>query len=144
MIKPIMTFSGKYAFLSNFFPSNIIVCGVAYPTVEHAFQAHKTLSQKERKAIATLPTPGRAKRAGRALELRSDWDEVKIPVMKTLLEKKFENPVLAERLLATGNATIMESNHWGDIFWGVSGGTGLNHLGKLLMEIRDDLKKGGE
>ena len=71
-------FDGPYAFLSNFFFSPIEYEGITYPTVEHAFQAAKTLNPIERQAIADLPTPGAAKRAGRQVTLRKDWEDVKI------------------------------------------------------------------
>ena len=138
-------FDGPYAFLSNFFFSPIEYEGITYPTVEHAFQAAKSLNPIERQAIADLPTPGAAKRAGRQVALRKDWEDVKIEVMRECLAKKFEHPDLYAKLLETGDEKLVEGNHWHDNFWGVcscerSQGQGLNHLGKLLMELRSDLR----
>jgi ribA/ribD-fused uncharacterized protein len=138
-------FDGPYAFLSNFYHSPIVYEGLEYPTVEHAFQAAKTLKVSERESIAALPTPGAAKRAGRQVALRKDWEEVKIDVMRECLKEKFKDPVLFASLVATGDEELIEGNYWHDNFWGVcscerSNGQGLNQLGKLLMELRAELR----
>lgn len=130
---------GEHGFLSNFYPSPVVFEGMEFPTVEHAFQAAKTLDRNERARIATLPTPGRAKRAGRKLALRQDWEGVKVAVMRQLLVEKFRpGSRLAAELVATHPAPIFEANHWNDRFWGVDEvtGAGRNQLGLLLEEIR--------
>ncbi|WP_188052002.1 NADAR family protein [Azospirillum sp. Sh1] len=132
------TFSGRYRFLSNFAPSPIVAVGIRFPTVEHAFQALKSTSRSDWEKIAMLPTPGLAKRAGRGLALRSNWSEVRVAVMTTLVLLKFCTHVdLQRRLVATAPATLIEGNTWGDRFWGVCGGVGENNLGKILMYARD-------
>ena len=90
---------------------------------------------KERERFLGL-SGGRAKRLGR-VELRSDWEEVKIEVMREVLRCKFsQNPDLKAKLIATGDAELIEGNNWNDRFWGVCRGVGQNHLGRLLMELR--------
>ena len=133
-------FNGEYAFLSNFYTSPIQHKGIVYPTVEHMFQAMKTLDETERIKIANAETPGSAKRMGRSVALRGDWEDVKIDIMRTALALKFTTPGLKEKLLATGDAELVEGNTWNDRFWGVCGGTGKNMLGTLLMELREDLR----
>lgn len=131
-----------HRFLPNFHPSPIEFEGVVFPTVEHAFQAAKTLDRSQRLAIAALPTPGKAKRAGRKLDLRGDWEAVKVDCMRHLLRLKFRpGSALAAKLVATHPARIFEANSWGDTFWGVDHrtGRGRNHLGILLEEIRSEL-----
>lgn len=92
------------------------------------------------KKIASLKTPGQAKREGQKLALRDDWERIKIEVMRILLFEKFlSHPDLAERLIATGEAELVEGNTWGDTYWGVCDGKGLNMLGKLLMDLRKEL-----
>jgi ribA/ribD-fused uncharacterized protein len=140
MTKPIRSFSGRYAFLSNFAPSPLEYEGIKYPTVEHAFQAAKTLDNGQRLTIASARTPGIAKRAGRRLKLRDDWDVIRIGVMFHLLLLKFAVAPLSDQLLKTGDAHLVEGNTWGDRFWGVCGGKGENHLGALLMQVRDGLR----
>lgn len=137
----ITSFSGEYRFLSNFYPSKIEVDEITYPTVEHAFQAHKTYSIAERKRIAMLMTPGKAKRAGRQLNIRADWGLARVPVMKMLLHKKFSQSPLKEQLISTGDRMLIEGNSWHDTFWGVCDGVGLNWLGILLIEIRSEIRQ---
>jgi ribA/ribD-fused uncharacterized protein len=139
MTGQITSFTGEYEFLSNFSWSPVLHDSIQYPTVEHAFQAAKTYDKDERRRIAALPTPGMAKRAGRKVKLRKNWNEMRVKVMRTLLRKKFLHPGLAGKLLATEDAELIEGNSWGDTFWGVCNGVGENRLGKLLMEIREEL-----
>lgn len=136
----IEAFRGEYRFLSNFWHVYVTYDGEVYPTVEHAYQAAKTLSQEFRSAIC-YATTGEAKRMGRQVPMRPDWDSIKIDVMRDLLRQKFAEPELREALLATGDAELVEGNTWNDYFWGVCNGEGQNNLGKLLMEIRDEIKR---
>lgn len=138
----IKEFSGPYRFLSNFYYVTIAYEGIMYPSTEHAFQASKSLERSERLYIAEAPTASEAKRRGRALKpIRSDWEQVRLKIMEDLLEIKFRQPLLRRRLLNTGRANLIEGNTWGDIFWGVCAGVGENHLGRLLMKIRDRIRK---
>lgn len=140
-------FDGEYAFLSNYYDSPITYKGYTCPTVEHAFHAAKTDNEKEVRAIVNAPTPGESKRLGRQCTLRPDWEEVKDNIMRTLLCKKFAIPELRDKLLATGDAMLIEGTTWHDNYWGVCscekcGGRGKNRLGELLMEIRKELREG--
>ncbi len=140
----ISSFRGPHAFLSNFHPSPIRVGHRTAPTVEHAFQAAKTFDDGEVAWILDADTPGKAKWRGKRVTLRPDWDRVRLSVMEDALRQKFApGSDLAGELLATGDAELVEGNNWGDRFWGVSRGTGQNHLGRLLMKIRADLRQAG-
>lgn len=140
MVTVIDKFDGtEYGFLSNFYSSPIQYEGIVYPTVEHMFQALKALDIETRKKIANAATPGQAKRLGRSVALREDWEEVKIDVMRTALQLKFSDPTLRAKLIATGEAELIEGNTWNDRFWGVCRGSGKNMLGLLLMELRSSL-----
>lgn len=132
-------FEGEFAFLSNFFESPFQVGSVTFPTVEHYFQAMKADSMHDYLAIAAADTPGKAKRLGRKCTLRWDWEEVKMDVMRTGLRHKFADPELRKKLIATYPHRLEEGNWWGDRFWGVCQGQGENNLGKLLMELREEL-----
>jgi len=136
-------FSGEYAFLSNFYPSDILIDGLMYPTVEHAYQAQKTLDDGQRKQIAMAPTPEKAKRLGRSVPLRPDWESIKIDVMRQCIVAKFEIPELRSGLLKTYPRILIEGNTWDDTFWGCvweqGRWHGRNELGKLLMSVRHDL-----
>ena len=141
----IVEFDGEYAFLSNFYPSTIYHDGITYPTNEHFFQAMKTLDIDERKAIAAADTPGKAKRMGRNVKLRPDWEKIKVDVMRLGLILKFTDAELAEKLIATGDEELVEGNWWHDNTWGnchcteCSRKGGRNLLGMLLMEVRKEL-----
>jgi len=140
MPEQIDSFRDEYEFLSNFYESEIEYEGVLFPTVEHAFQGAKTLDIEERRDMAKVPTPGSAKRRGRKVKLRSDWEQIKVGLMRELLRLKFGDGDLAGRLLGTGTAELIEGNTWNDTFWGVCRGRGRNMLGQLLMEIRAELQ----
>ena len=138
--KVIDSFSGKYSFLSNFYPVEVVLDGVTYPTVEHAYQAAKTDNAKQRLTIKQAITPGSAKRLGALLNLDAGWESSKVNIMRELLLQKFADVLLRHLLLETGDAILVEGNHWGDVFWGKCDEVGENKLGKLLMEIRDILR----
>lgn len=132
-------FVGEYKFLSNMYPCIIEVEGQKYPSAEHAFQAMKSLDSNDRLAMSVCRSPEEAKQAGKLLNLRSDWEQVKVNLMYEILKKKFSNPELAEKLRSTKGEELIEGNTWGDKFWGVYKGQGENHLGKLLMKVREEI-----
>jgi len=135
-------FKNEYQFLSNFFPYPVKFEGIFYHTVEHAYQAAKTLDINIRRKFDSILSPSKAKKFGRRIDLRQDWEEVKLKVMETCLRDKFRpGTLLAQKLLDTGDEELIEVNWWGDRFWGTYNGIGENHLGKLLMKIRNDLHK---
>jgi NAD+ synthase len=132
-------FRGKYAFLSNFYDAPVEYNGLRFLNSEAAFQAQKTIDERERMQFTNLDASN-SKRLGRAVTLRKDWEKVKIQVMYEVCYAKFtQNPRLAEKLAATGNEVLIEGNTWNDKFWGVCNGKGMNHLGKILMAIRTEL-----
>lgn len=138
------SFRGEYRFLSNFWFVDVEFEGITYPSTEHAYVAAKTLDEDKRRAISKVRTPGEVKRLGRSLALRPDWEDVKIDIMRELVTKKFKNSKLRSLLLATKDQQLIEGNTWGDTFWGVCRGKGSNHLGKILMQVREDLKDNNE
>lgn len=142
----ITKFDGQYAFLSNFFECSILYNGILYYSAECAFQAQKTLDEIERRTISMLQ-PGKAKRAGRKVNLRPDWNEVRQQEMYNIVLAKFsQNSKLTGLLLSTGNEELIEGNYWHDNFWGncscakCASNSGLNNLGKTLMQVRDVLR----
>ena len=147
------TFTGDYEFLSNFYKCSIEYNGISYNSSETAFQAQKTLVEDERKYISTL-TPAESKKAcGKnglkdfKIKLRSDWEDVKDNIMYEILRDKFtRNPELKEKLLATGENTLIEGNFWHDNYWGnctcpkCKNMPGRNQLGLTLMKLREEFK----
>jgi len=137
----IAAFTDNARFLSNFYPSPIEYDEITYPTLEHAYQAAKCRDEHKnvKVYIARLRTPAMAKRRGREIEMRPDWDHIKLGVMEELVRIKFSTEPLRGMLKATAGHDLIEGNTWGDTFWGVCRGKGHNHLGKILMKIRDEI-----
>lgn len=142
----INSFSGEYQFLSNFYPCSVEMDGVVYGSVETAFQAAKCADSHE-KAMFRNYNPHQAKMAGRQCRLVSNWEQIKENVMEKLVRYKYsQNPELMFKLLATGDAELVEGNRWHDNFWGdcqcqsCSVKFGQNRLGKILMKVRRGLR----
>lgn len=138
----INNFSGEYRWLSNFWMAPITIGNWIFPSSEHAYQAAKSRDPQDWFKIASLSTPGQAKRSGQYLNLREDWEAIKLDAMAEIIEAKFEqHPDLKAKLIATGDAELIEGNTWNDTFWGVCRGVGHNHLGKILMTYRERIIK---
>lgn len=134
-------FRDENFFLSNFYICKVKIDGIEYSSSEAAFQAQKCVNPEEKKKFVDM-TPTQAKRYGKKVELRPDWEDVKISIMKEIVSQKFlQNPTLLEKLMATGDKELIEGNHWRDYFWGVCNGKGKNNLGKILMEVREAYKQ---
>lgn len=146
MTNVVNRFAGIYEFLSNFYPAPVTLDGVVYPTVENAFQAAKTGDMELRKQFAQC-SPGYAKKLGRQVALRSDWESVKDGIMYELLKQKFASGTsLADMLLSTGSAYLCEGNMWHDNHFGACSCDRCvlvphtNMLGIMLMRLREELE----
>jgi ribA/ribD-fused uncharacterized protein len=128
------TFSGKKAFLSNFYRDQEGFC------VEHRYQAAKAANDGDRDWILSAKTPGEAKRRGRVIQKWDKFEENKFDIMLNLVRQKFANSELQQMLLDTENEELVEGNNWGDTYWGVCNGVGENHLGKILMQVRQEIR----
>ena len=135
----ITEFQPPYRWLSNFTPCTLVVSGEIFASVEHAYQAAKSSDPGIRVQFTGI-TAGQAKLLGRKILVRSDWDLTKLEVMRDLTRLKYETPELRKLLLATGDLHIIEGNTWEDTFWGVYKGRGLNHLGRIIMDIRGEIQ----
>lgn len=135
------SFTGEHFFLSNFYEAPIdFGGGLVAKSGEHVYQAMKTEDLTEALAVLATPTAGESKKLGRKVTMRPDWDAVKDEVMEGVLHEKFApGSELARKLMDTGDAILVEGNHWGDTYWGVCNGKGINKLGQLLMNRRDEL-----
>lgn len=142
----INNFRNKYNFLSNFYPCEIEYDGKTYQNSEAAFQAQKTLNEEEKDQFTDL-NPSAAKRLGRRVQLRTDWEDIKLDVMYNVVYQKFkQNDDIRCKLLNTGDEELIEGNTWRDTYWGMyknkdGNFVGENHLGKILMKVRDDLNE---
>jgi ribA/ribD-fused uncharacterized protein len=139
-------FTKEYSFLSNFFPVKIIWKGITFPTVEHAFVASKSNNPLFWDEISKLPAKsgGYAKKKGRKITLRNNWEKIKVIMMEEFLRQKFRYPHLEKKLINTYPNFLEEGNTWHDNFWGncycnkCKSIEGRNILGKLLMKIREE------
>lgn len=132
-----------YEFLSNFFKASVEYGGLTFGSNEAAFQAQKCMTEEEKIQFTDL-SPSKSKGVGRRVRLRPDWEQVKFGIMEEIVRAKFtQHPELASRLLATGDKVLVEGNRWGDTYWGVDTrtGQGENHLGKILMKVREELRQ---
>lgn len=143
---PITKFEGEYRWLSNFWPCQIELDGIIYPSVEHAYQAAKSDDPIYRKKIENAIDPDfekaakKAKKLGKGITLKPGFEQHKLLLMTQFIQQKFKDPTLRAKLLNTGTQDLIEGNWWGDTFWGISKGDGKNHLGNILMELRDILR----
>jgi len=131
-------------FLGNFYPSPINMKGVIWPTSEHYYQAQKVSGTELAEKIRTMPSPGEAFDYSRTegFPQRADWYEVRDDVMREVVYAKFtQHPDLKKMLLDTGDDTLVEQSPI-DSYWGIGAdGKGRNTLGKILMEVRDRIRK---
>jgi ribA/ribD-fused uncharacterized protein len=148
----IESFSGRYNFLSNFYPAKIEHQGITYPTLEHYYVSMKVKNDQQidgkfityidcRELIAKMPNPARVKQFGKIVKVRRDWDDVKLDVMLWGVREKFKHTDLKDLLLSTGDEELVEGNTWNDTYWGICRGEGQNNLGKILMKVRMELRQ---
>ena len=151
-VPDIDSFSGNFRWLSNFVGApGLVIKSTAHSNVtanniEVIYHIDKCCKQEDIELLLEAGTPGKAKKAGKNITLRPDWDEVKLGVMENLVRQKFSSIPFKGLLLGTGDANLEEGNYWHDNYWGVChcskcGGNGQNHLGKILMKIREELKQ---
>ena len=149
-------FEGRWRFLSNFYPCKIEHQGITYPSVENFYVAMKVNDQQLingvyftpgdfREMIANISNPSEVKKLGSKIKLRTGWDEKKLKVMNWGVREKFKNEELAQLLIDTDGHELIEGTWWHDKFWGICictkcANKGENHLGKILMKVREELK----
>jgi hypothetical protein len=137
-------FQGYYRFLSNFWYAVLCIDDKEYQTSEHYFHAMKCVDDTDAEYIRNLDRPGEAKQCVRSMGYKPDFKESNndLAVMFTGVLAKFEqNSSLAEKLVATGDALLIEGNRWHDNYWGrctcaKCRNYGHNHLGRVLMTVR--------
>lgn len=141
MMNQVTSFTGKYAFLSNFFPVQLItVHGLPAGSVEHAYQSDKMLNTDDRIKAVIAPSAAAAKRYGQSHQMRPDWELIKDERMLYYIRQKFQIHALRLMLVATDTMDLIEGNTWGDQYWGAiwtpQGWKGKNKCGQILMQVR--------
>ena len=133
-------FFGEYRYLSNFELGEVVYEGIKYPSSENAYQAAKSTDTEVRKQFINI-TPSESKKLGRRIQIREDWESVKYRVMYDIVLDKFtRHREFGDKLVETGDRYLEETNHWGDKIWGVCNGVGTNWLGRILMDVRNQIK----
>ena len=152
----INTFTGRWRFLSNFYPAKIEHRGIIYPSVENFYVAMKikedqvinnkfiTVSDCQ-ELISKIKNPSEVKKLGKILKIRKDWDEIKFKIMEWGVNEKFKNQELSKMLMDTGDEELIEGNFWHDNVRGIGtcdkcDSKGENNLGKILMSVREQIK----
>lgn len=133
-------FFDNYRFLSNFEPCDVLFDGIIYPSSENAYQAAKSLDIEVRKKFVDISSTD-SKKLGKIVEIRPDWNNIKLDIMYSIVFDKFtRNSKLGDQLIETGDKYLEETNYWKDTFWGVCNGVGKNWLGRILMDVREQIR----
>ena len=138
----IKEFKSQYFFLSNFYECPVYYNKLVFCNAEAAFQAQKVIDEKEQYKFINL-NASQARKLGKTIVLREDWEEVKDNIMYEIVKRKFTvNKELQQKLIDTKDEELVEGNWWHDTYWGVDSKTGIgkNKLGKLLMKVREEVK----
>lgn len=138
----IKEFKNQYFFLSNFYEYPIYYNKLVFCNAEAAFQAQKVINEKDQYKFINL-NASQARKLGKTIQLRKDWEEIKDNVMYEIVKRKFTiNKELQQKLLETKEEELVEGNWWHDTYWGVDSKTGIgqNKLGKILMKVREEVK----
>lgn len=137
-----------YGAFSNLFPRPVTFEGRTYPTAEHAYQAGKPRNQSVREWLLSAPTPSLLAMAAHGLytwDIVSNWSAIKTDRMRDVLRCKFtQHADLRTLLLSTEDARLVEaasSNTPTNRYWGEVNGKGRNMLGRLLMNLRTELRR---
>ena len=144
----VLGFEGRYRFLSNFYEKEFTMRGKTYASGEHAYQAFKCENEEDHELIRNLTSPRMAKRYGRQIKIRDDWEDIKYNIMEEVVRAKFKDPYLKALLIDTDPKYLEETNWWHDNTWGnctcgkrhTCKDKGKNCLGEILMKIRDENK----
>ena len=141
----IKEFQGENRWLSNFWPVQIEYKGRTFANIENAYHSEKNNTDEWKDFCATESDPRAVKPRSLEVDLRSDWDVVKVDTMINLTRIKYQNLELREKLISTGDTYLQEGNDWGDVFWGVDleTGEGENNFGKIIMKIRKEIRDNG-
>ncbi len=142
----ISQFRGEYNWLSNMYSCKVVHKRKLFNSVENAYMFAKNDTCEDWLHFCLNNPPNICKKESKNIEIRADWEEVKLGIMYNLLLQKFKQEPFRTKLLATGNENIQEGNFWNDKFWGIclksNPNEGENNLGRLIMYIRILLKQG--
>ena len=126
----------EFRWLSNFHPTPVLFEGEMYPSSENAYQAAKCANLSDKVQFLTC-NPAQAKKFSKTILVKEGWHSMKYDAMAAIVFDKFyRNPDIRQGLIELRQKYLEETNHWGDVYWGVCKGKGENKLGKILMGVR--------
>ncbi len=141
--KQIFFYEHDFYIFSNFSSFAIEWKGDLWMTSEHVYQAEKFEDPTIRKEIQECRSAHNAMKTAHKHRsaYRENWDNLKLAVMKEILHTKVEqHPYVKKKLLESGDKELIE-NSWRDDYWGWGPNKdGANHLGKLWMQVRDEVR----
>lgn len=139
----ILFYEGKYYSFSNFSSHEVIFLGKRYKTAEHCYQSQKFTDAGIKAEIESTPSSFLAKKVSHSHDdkKRKDWENVKMDIMKQIITEKVKQyEEIKELLLETGDTEIIDNTPF-DYYWAIGeDGTGKNMIGKILMDIRKEIK----
>lgn len=138
----IFFYEQEFYVFSNFSSFKLNWKGYDWMTSEHAYHSERfkdPVILNELKAAASAHDAMKLAYAN-ADKCRSDWDDIKLGIMKQILRAKVEqHPYVKKKLLESYDKELIE-NSWRDSFWGWGPDrAGANHLGRLWMEVRAEV-----
>ena len=138
----IYEFKDEYDWLSNFSDVDVILDGITFKSVEHAYQSAKSEDKNWKNFCSDYSnSAGKIKKESHSIIIKENWEDIRVSIMFSLLVQKFNTEPYKTKLIETGEVYIQEGNNWNDKFWGFCFKTnyGKNNLGKLIMVVRNDL-----
>ena len=143
--EPIGFYEREYYVFSNFSAFVIMWKGNFCLTSEHAYHTEKFEDEDLKEAIRKTMSAHDSQKLSHEHRdrYRKDWNEVKLGIMKEILREKVrQHPYILKKLIESGDRELIEDS-WRDDFWGWGPNKdGANHLGKLWMEVREEVKSG--
>lgn len=141
--KQILFYEQEFYVFSNFSSFKLEWNGVLWMTSEHAYHSEKFEDSELLEQLQDTRSAHDSMRLAYANrdKYRKDWDNVKLEIMKKILKAKVQqHPYVKKKLLESGDKELVE-NSWRDLYWGWGPNKdGENHLGKLWMEVRDEVR----
>jgi ribA/ribD-fused uncharacterized protein len=140
----IFFYENEHYYLSNFSAFAVIWKGFRFDTSEAVYHYEKFPNNELiQYQIRTALSAHEALQIARenAFLRRPDWNDIKVPIMKgILITKAQQHRYIRQKLLETGNKTLIEDS-WRDDFWGWGKDkNGKNMMGELWMELREQMR----
>ncbi|MDX1535950.1 MAG: NADAR family protein [Candidatus Spechtbacterales bacterium] len=141
--KQIFFYEQEFYVFSNFSSFKLNWKGYDWMTSEHAYHSEKFDDPKLIEGLKNCRSAHDSMKLAYANKdkYRKDWDDIKLDIMKKILHAKVQqHPYVKKKLLESGDKELIEDS-WRDDYWGWGPNKdGANHLGKLWMEVREEIQ----